>query len=263
VGEALAPEIVEALYAETPDRFVSARTEHAARLKEAGDVAGSKALAALRKPTVVAWAVDRLARDHSGDVEALIEAGKALATAQRKVAAGGGADQLHEAGTERRRLVDRLVRAAAGTLEKAGMSAARATLDKVSNTLMAIATDEDAADRVRRGVLDKELPAPAGFGDDQLDTALLASVTALPKGKGTEGGSRGGAAAERRRRKEREARDRAERLAAEATELEKEAVRFERERKEAEKRAVEAAKAAAAARGRAETARRRADDTAG
>lgn len=263
MGKALDPKVVEAIYAETPDRFVATRNEHAARLKEAGDAPGSKAVAALRKPTVAAWAVDRLARDRAGDIEALIEAGKSLASAQRKVASGGGVDRLHQAGSERRRLVDRLVGAAAGMLKKEGMSAARATLDKVSNTLMAIATDEDAADRVRRGVLDKELPAPAGFGDDQLDTALLASVTELPSASRTTGGSREGAVSSRQQRKGREAKERADRLAAEALELEKEAGRLERERKKAETAAAAAAKAAATARHRADTARRRADDAAG
>jgi hypothetical protein len=262
VGKELDPGTVEGLYAETPDRFVAARKELAARLKEGGDVRASKEAAALRKPTVTAWAVNRLARDQARDIEALIEAGKNLASAQREVAAGGGVDRLHEASTERRRLVDRLVRASAGVLENAGMSAARATLDKVSNTLMAIATDEKAADRVRRGVLDKELPPPAGFGDAQLDTALLASVTELPRPQGA-GESRVSAPTPSQLRKEREAKERAARLSSEAHELEKEADRLERESKHAETKAAAAARAAATARRRADVARRRADDAAG
>jgi hypothetical protein len=268
MGETPNPEI-GALYAESPDRFVAARKELAARLGEAGDVRASKEVSALRKPTVAAWAVDRLALDHASDIEALIDVGKKLASAQREVAAGGGVDRLHEASNERRRLVERLVHASAGVLESAGMSAARATLDKVSNTLMAIATDEEAADRVRRGVLDKELPAPAGFGDDRLDTALLASVSELPKPSGAGGGPRKAAPAPSQQRREREVNVRAARLSSEARELEKEADRLERESKQAEReskqaevKAAAAAKVAATARHRADAARRRADDAA-
>jgi hypothetical protein len=259
VGETVAPEVADALYDEPPDRFIAARNELAARLKEDGDVGASKDVSALRKPTVAAWAVDRLARDHARDIEALIEVGKKLASAQREVAGGGGVDRLHEASSERHKLVDRLVRASAGVLEKAGMSSARATLDKVSNTLMAIATDEDAADRVRRGVLDKELAAPAGFGDDRLDTALLASVSRLPTASS---GSGKDTRTPSQERKERQAKERTDRLSAKAHELEQEADRLERESRKAEAEAKAAAKAAATARDRADTARRRADDSA-
>jgi hypothetical protein len=261
VGESLDTEI-GALYAEPPDRFVAARKELAAQLGEAGDVGASKDVSALRKPTVAAWAVNRLARGRTQDIEALLDVGNELASAQREMAAGGSADRMHKASAERRRLVDRLVRASAGVLEKAGMSAARATLDKVSNTLMAIATDQDAADRVRRGVLDKELPAPAGFGDERLDTALLASVSELPRRSGTDGESRRAVPTARQQRKEREAQERAARLSSEAHELEKEADRLERESKAAESKAATAARVAATARRRADVARRQADDAA-
>jgi hypothetical protein len=251
VADPLDPELVEELYAEPPDRFITARGDLSTRLKSDGDVRAAKVVTALRKPSVAAWAVNRIARDRSSDVESLIRLGVNLAEAQRTVASEGGVDRLRDVGAERRRLVERLVREAATTLESAGMSAARATLDKVANTLMAIATDDDAAERVRRGVLDKELPAPSGFGDDALDASLLASVTQLPsRSTSTKAGSGLSPAQER---KEREAARRRERLEAEAQELEREAARLERE-------ASSATKAADAARRRADTARRRADD---
>jgi hypothetical protein len=242
------PEGIEALYAETPDRFVAARNELAARLGSAGDLPAAKQVMGLRKPTVAAWAVDGLARDRPHELEALLAAGKDLASAQRQVAAGGGVERLRETADERHRLVDQLVRGAGIALQRAGMPATRATLDKVSDTLMAIATDQEAAERVRRGVLDKELPAPAGFGDERLDTALLASVSEMPKRSKADGGSRRSA--------------RADRLVAEALKLEQDANRLEREAKDAEMKAVSAARSAVAARRRAEAARRRVDEAA-
>ncbi len=144
-------EDVAALYAEAPERFVAARDELAARLKGTGEAGAAKRVKALRRPTAAAWVVDRVARERSTEFEALIRAGDELAAAQRAAAAGGGAESLREATEERRRLVGLLVGAAKDALERAGMSAPRATLDKVENTFMAIASDEGAGDRIRRG----------------------------------------------------------------------------------------------------------------
>jgi hypothetical protein len=257
--KALDPEAVAALYAETPDRFVAARNELAARLKDAGDPDAAKQVTALRRPTVAAWAVDHLARDYARELDALIDVGRHLASAQRGTAVGGDADRLRETAGERRRLVDRLVRASAKALEDAGLSATRATLDKVTDTLMAIATDQEAAEKVRGGVIDKEVPAPAGFGDERLDAALLASVSELPRRPSTRGGSRGASPTAQQQRKEVERARRADRSAAEALKLEEEADRLEREAKEADAKAVSAGRTAAAARRRADAARRRAD----
>lgn len=252
--EALDPAAVEALYAESPGRFIEARHDLVERLKEAGALDTAREARALRKPTTAAWAVNRIAREHPREMEALIAAGKDLASAQREVASGGSVDRLREAASERRRLVDLLVRAASQTLKDAGMAAARATLDEVSSTLMAIATNQEAAERVRRGVLDKELPAPAGFGDEQLDAALLASVSELPRRAGTDGAG-DEAVTPAQQRKEREARRRADRLAAEAAKLERDAVRLERVAEAADAKATDARLAAALARRQADAAR--------
>lgn len=245
---------VGALYAEPPERFVKARNALAARLKDEGDLERARHVKTLRRPTVAAWAVDGLARDHADDVQALLRAGEDLASAQRQVAAGGGMDRMREATDERRRLLDLLVRAAADALEAAGMPAPRATLDKVSDTLTAIASDPAAADRVQAGTLDKELPAPAGFGDERLDAALLASVSELPRPAD--------AALEvtpQQERKERERARRIARLVAEAADLEEQASHLEAAAQDAETKAGSARKAAATARRRADAARNKAD----
>jgi hypothetical protein len=258
VAELLSPGDVEALYAEPLGRFIEARTELVARLKATGNADAAKAASALRKPTVAAWAIDRLARDRPRDIEALLAAGEELRSAQRRAAAGGGVERLQEAGRERRRLVERLVDAASDLLEEAGMSSARSSLDKVSDTLTAIATDEEAAERVRRGILDKELSSPAGFGDEQLDSMLLASVTQLPR-KGARDRERDEpTSAEERKRAA--ARERADRLASVAKEAEAEAGRLDRAARRAEAEAAAARRAADAGRRRAEQARSRAND---
>ncbi len=252
-------EDVAALYAEAPDRFVAVRDELASRLKASGDADAAKRVKALRRPTTAAWAVDRVARERSRELEALFRAGKELGAAQRAAAAGGGAESLREATEERRRLVGLLVGVAKDELEQAGMAAPRATLDKVENTFMAIASDEVATERIRRGTLDKELAAPAGFGDDRLDAALLASVSELPTSPVSPPATRETKATPSQERRQRERARRAATLAADAQSLEDEADRLERAAKEAASRAAAAGKAATAARRKAAAARRRAD----
>ena len=159
---------------------------------------------------------------------------------------------MREIAATRAGLVDGLVRTAARALSDAGMPAARATLDKVRNTLMAIATDDAAAERVRSGILDKESPAPSGFGDQRLDSALLASVTELP--------SRSDPARAEPTAAERRAMERRDRLKAEADRLGAEADELERAAERARHAADAATKEADAARKKAEAARRRADE---
>jgi hypothetical protein len=157
--------------------FIPARTRLAKELKTAGDSDGAAAVQSLRKPTVSAWAVNQLVRQQRQDVEELLGHGERLREAQRKALSGGGAKELQEAAGRRREMVDRLVEAAGGILEDSGSSAARARLDEIANTLLATATDLAAAEAVRRGRLEKELPPPAGFGD----VGELAAVIQMPK----------------------------------------------------------------------------------
>ncbi len=251
---------VEDLYAGPPDRFVASRNGLAARLKSAGEDAAAIAVKGLRRPSVAAWAIDAAARSHGDDLDALIRAGEALGAAQRSMAAGGGADRLREITEERRRLIVRLVRAATRALEEAGLSSARATIDKVADTLTAISSDAEAAALVRRGVLDKELPPPAGFGDVMLDPSL-ASVTALPRRPAPADPETSRGPAQIRREQERLRR--AEQLSAAAKELEVEADRLESVARAAASTAAEARKAAETARRRAQAARRKAQKAAG
>ena len=243
---------VRALYAGAQDRFVDERNALATRLKEAGDSESAKRIKDQKKPTVAAWAVDQLTSRDEATLEELFDAGRKLVTAQRQISTPGGAERMREIAETRRRLVDQLVRTAGRALSDAGMPGARTTLDKVTNTLMAIATDESAADRVRVGILDKELPAPAGFGHERLDTALLASVTELP--------SRAGSRRAEPNAAERCATERLERLDAKAKRLAKEADELEREADRIRQAAEAKSRQAREARKRAEAALSRADE---
>lgn len=251
-------EAIRELYAGSPDDFVAARNGLATELKEDGDAAAANQVKALRRPTVAAWAVDRLSLTHRDDLQELVRAGETLGTAQREASAGGGLDRLREATEERRGLIDRLVRAAADALERAELAAPRATLDRVADTLTAMASDPGLAERVLNGVLEKEAPAPAGFGDQRLDAALLASVSELPRPV-----ANGGTVTREQQRKDRERLRKIARLEAEAAGLEAEAERLMQVAKGAEAKAVTAQKSAAAAKRKADAARRRAERATG
>src|SRR4051794_27403411 len=168
-------EIAEELYGAPLDEFIARRDARAKELRRGGDRAAADAVKKLRKPSVSAAAVDRLARgaphgvaaplgaaaavnrlarDASDDVSALLGAGEALRQAHL---GGGDRDAIRSAAADEREAVDRLVREAGAY----GLSAA--ALDEVRSTLHAAALDDSVREDVRRGVLVEPRQA-MGFG---------------------------------------------------------------------------------------------------
>src|SRR4051794_34854260 len=147
-------EIAEELYGAPLEEFIARRDARAKELRKGGDRAAADAVKKLRKPSVSAAAVNRLARDASDDVSALVGAGEALRQAQL---GGGDRDAIRSAAADEREAVDRLVREAGAY----GLSAA--ALDEVRSTLHAAALDESVREDVRRGVLVEPRQA-MGFG---------------------------------------------------------------------------------------------------
>lgn len=139
-------EIIDRLYGLPPAEFTAARNEAAAELS--GDERDR--VKALRKPTTAAAAVNRLVREHRGDVDAFLSASTALRDAQ--VSGKGG---LEDATKQQRDALARLVKNGG---------------DPVRQSLLAAAVDEDAANELLAGRLERELE-PRGFG------TLLSHVT--------------------------------------------------------------------------------------
>lgn len=137
---------VDALYELDPADFVAARDELVRALKAEGERDAAAEVKALRRPTVAAAAVNRVARDHPDEVTALLEAGRALAAAEEGPA-------LREASRARRDAVQRLVR----HVPEQHRDAAAATFE-------AALTDDEVAAAVTAGRLSKEAEAPATFG---------------------------------------------------------------------------------------------------
>jgi GNAT superfamily N-acetyltransferase len=148
----------EDLYGLSLDRFVPERNALARELRRGGAREEAAKVAALRKPSVAAWAVNQLVRTQKRAVEALFEAGDALQAAQADLVGGhGGGDHLRDAAAREREAVDRLTGTARGLLSDEGHELSSAALERVRETLDAAALDPSAREQVSRGCLVREL----------------------------------------------------------------------------------------------------------
>lgn len=206
-------ERIDALFALPPGEFVAARDRLAKELKAAGHAEAAAAVKKLRRPTVAAAAVNRLAREARGEIEELLAIGDRLREAHGALLRGGGDSGVREATAARRRLVGALTKRALGFA-----GGGEAQRDAIADTLEAAVADRDAAEAVREGRLTKELVAPStfgaglAFGDDDVPKAAAGAPEIEQDQAADE------AAAEARRRAERLERlqEEADRAAADA-----------------------------------------------
>lgn len=152
---------LDGLYALPLEDFTKARNDLAARLRKAHQDDVAAAVRALKKPSTVAWAANRLARDQPRQVDTLLQAAERLRDAQQRSLAGqAGADEVNEASATERESVRALLASARAAL---GPRATPPLLERLSQTLRAAAIDETARTLLKRGRLTEELKA-AGFG---------------------------------------------------------------------------------------------------
>jgi len=174
---------LDELYALPLDAFTKARNDLAARLKKAHQTELAEAVRTLKKPSVVAWTANRLAREEPKQVDALLQAAEALRDAQQRALGGEAtADEVNEAAAAERDAVRALLGSAREHLSPA-------QLDRLAQTLRAAAIDEAMRPLLQHGRLTEELQA-AGFGSleavkpakrrgDEVAHAARERVTAL------------------------------------------------------------------------------------
>ena len=152
------------LYGLPLDHFIPQRASLVRELRSGGEREQAAVVAALRKPSVAAWAVNQLTRTRRREVDALFRAGDALRDVQAGVL-GGSADarDLRSAAEQERAAVDALVDIARGLLSSGGHELSVATTERVAETLHAAALDDNARRQVREGRLVREL-RHAGLG---------------------------------------------------------------------------------------------------
>ena len=153
---------IDRLYGSSPDEFVAERESLVRRLRAERRRDEAKEVHALRKPSRAAWAINRVAREDPELAADAVAAGEALRDAQLAVGTGGGADALRAAANAQRATVERFARAARDGLAGAGLGEAE-LLGRVTETLLAAATDPDLAERVGAVRVIRE-QAPVGFG---------------------------------------------------------------------------------------------------
>lgn len=157
---------LDELYGVAPSDFVAVRGRLVAEAK-ASDPELAAELKGLRKPTVVAWLLNRVAREEADVVAALLDLGERMRYAQAK---GDGA-ALAAARPERHEAIDGLVGAARGVAETTGTSFGAAAQDGVSATAVAVLADPASGQALASGRLLRPL-AYAGFGEVELDDAV-------------------------------------------------------------------------------------------
>ncbi len=149
---------VDDLYGLPLDRFTPERNALARELRNRGERERGAEVAALRKPSVAAWAVNQLVRTQKRAIGELFEAGDGLRAAQDAVLAGrGDASSLRAAVERERRAVESLIGSAGGLLSSDGQELSPTIIDRVADTLHAAALEDDARALLRDGRLEREL----------------------------------------------------------------------------------------------------------
>ena len=205
--------------------FTQARNDLAARLRQAGQKDAAAEVKALRKPSIVAWTVNQLARQHKADVRKLVRVGERLRKAQTEALSGSSA-RLREAQADEREAIRTLTAHARKLVDS------EQTVERVAATLRAAAVDPGALRLVEAGRLTEEV-TPSGFG-------ALTSMP-VPKPKPRTEPKREDAKERRRRERIAQLRERARELEREAAAAEKDAQRAQRAATKAREEAARAA----------------------
>ncbi len=164
------------LYGLEPASFTPARNALAKRLRASGEKAEAAVVAKLRRPPITAWALNQVARGDATLVAALGQAGDDLAAAMER-ALGGDASGVRDAQRQERDAVEAVLDAAAVHLEAAGHRPTEQARQRMAQTLRASLVDDDARDKLARGVLDADVDA-VGFGRDDLSGFIPAAAGA-------------------------------------------------------------------------------------
>ncbi|MFW0788554.1 hypothetical protein [Gordonia sp. CPCC 205333] len=140
-------EVADELYGLDPADFVAVRKERAAQAKADGSRELAREIGLLRKPTLVGWAVNVLARESADDVASLLEVGDALREAQNALSA----DQLRALDKQRQQVLRGLTKRTASLAADRGQVLSENASREVGQTLGAAMADPDFGEQVRLG----------------------------------------------------------------------------------------------------------------
>lgn len=161
----------DALYGLPLEEFTAQRTALARSLRAQGDREGAAEVAALRKPTLVAWTVNQLARRHPREVDLLLDASHRLIAAQT----GATAQDVVRAINRQREAIAGLI---AHAHEILGSRASGSTLTRLNETLRAASLTAEGRELLAQGTLDREMTST---GWDLLAASATAASPGRPK----------------------------------------------------------------------------------
>ncbi|WP_435059752.1 hypothetical protein [Streptomyces sp. bgisy060] len=160
-------EITGELYGLRPSEFTAARDAYVAEARKAKDPKAAKAIAALRKPALAAWASNLLSRQRPEETRQFLTLGETLREAHRTL----DAEQLRAASRQQHQLVTALARTAAALAREAGQPVSDTVLHEIEQSLHGVLAHPDVAELWAKGRLVK-VPEPG------VDFAAVAPQTA-------------------------------------------------------------------------------------
>jgi hypothetical protein len=152
---------VDALFKLPIAEFTSARNDLAARLKRGPHPDEAKAVKALAKPSVTAWAVNQLYWNHREAFDRLLAAGQRFHKAQTSGSAAQPAE-MRESLEARREALSVLSELAASLLRDAGHNPTPDTIHRITTSLEALSAYASLPDGPAAGRLTRDVDPP-GF----------------------------------------------------------------------------------------------------
>lgn len=149
---------IDELYAGRTEQFTARRDELAAQARAGGDRELAAQIKALRRPTVVAWLANQLARHHGAELRPLLELGDAL----REATAALSGPDLRQLSRQRNAVVQALVRQARDLAVTLGRPVPENVVRELEQTLLVALADPESAAQLAAGRLSEGLDS-AGF----------------------------------------------------------------------------------------------------
>ncbi|KUN29238.1 hypothetical protein AQJ23_00110 [Streptomyces antibioticus] len=152
-------EAIDALYGLRPEEFVAARDALVAQARREKDTAAARRIAALRRPTLAAWASNLFARQRPEEATRLLELGETLRQAHRTLDAG----QLRQASRQQHQMITLLARETAALAQQAGLPLTEAVRHEVEQILHGVLADPQVAEEWAAARLTKAPAATVDF----------------------------------------------------------------------------------------------------
>ncbi|MDQ4149174.1 MAG: hypothetical protein M3164_04170 [Actinomycetota bacterium] len=141
---------LDELFSAPLEEFVKLRNRIAKELAATGSHQEAEAVRSLKKPTVAAWAMNQVARRDPHKVRALLDA-------HTKLREANSPEEFREASSERQEAVKSLLDAVSELLDREGHAVGGGANEKVTRTLLALASNEQAETAFSLGRLEKDL----------------------------------------------------------------------------------------------------------